>query len=334
MKMRKWISIVLAAAVLLMLAGCGAGSELKTESAVNSSFNRAPEIGYDSSLDMEYGSMQEVPAAGESQASVPQGRKWIVTIDMQAETEDLDALLEQINQRIAELDGYVEDQNIYNGSAYSSRRYRYANLTIRVPADRVDDFTAQVESISNVVSHNKRLDDVTLSYVATESRMKALQAEEARLLELMGKAETMSDLLEIESRLTDVRYELESVTSQLRVYDNLVDYATIDLNIEEVQEYTPVVEETLWQRISGGFMDSLKGLGNFFVELFVFLIVSLPYLVLIGGIIALIVFLCKRSAKKHRAKRAACPPPVYPPQPAYPPQNYPNTPPAQQNKPE
>ena len=300
MKMRKWISIILAVAVLLTLAGCGASSDLRTEAA-NGAYDSTvmePEKGYTS--DMGYNSSQNT-----SQASAPEGRKWIVTIDMRAETENLDTLLEQVNQRIAELNGYIENQSIYNGSNYSSRRYRNANLTIRIPADQAENFTAQVGTLSNVVSHNKRMDDVTLSYVATESRMKALQAEEARLLELMAKAETMSDLLEIEARLTDVRFELESVTSQLRVYDNLVDYATINLNIEEVQEYTPVVEETVWQRIGSGFLDSLKGVGNFFVELFVFLIVSLPYLALIAVIIILIVFLCKRSAKKRRAKRAA-----------------------------
>ena len=320
MKMKHWICCILAILMLLAFAGCGASSNLKTESAANGSYDRAPELGYDYAVDMEYSSTQESAAENTSQTSVPQGRKWIVTVDMRAETEDLDALLEQISQRIAELNGYIEDQNIYNGSNYADRRYRHANLTIRIPADQADSFTTQVGNLSNVVSHNKRLDDVTLSYVATESRMKALQAEEARLLELMGMAENMSDLLEIEARLTDVRYELESVTSQLRVYDNLVDYATINLNIEEVQEYTPVAEETLWQRISGGFMDSLEGVGNFFVELFAFLIISLPYLALIAAVIALIVFLCKRSAKKRRAKRAACPPPVYPP---YPPQNMP-----------
>lgn len=316
MKIKKRFCMFLSILMLLVFTGCSASNEMATDSAVTNGFKG------DYSYSTEQGSPEVAPdmTGNSSGTSIPEGRKWIVTVDMRAETEDLNALLEQINQHVADLNGYVEDQNIYNGSTYASRRYRYANLTIRIPADQADSFTTQMGSLSNVVSHNKRLDDVTLSYVATESRMKALQAEEARLLELMGKAETMSDLLAIESRLTDVRYELESVTSQLRVYDNLVDYATINLNIEEVQEYTPVAEETLWQRISSGFMDSLKGLGNFFVELFVFLIVSLPYLAFIAAIVVVIVWLCKRSAKKRRAKRAACPPPVYPP---YPPKDSP-----------
>jgi hypothetical protein len=252
---------------------------------------------------------------GNTQNPAEQARKWIVTVRMEAETDDLDVLLAQLDSKIAGMSGYVEDQQVYNGSAYSGRRYRYANLTVRVPADQVEAFTEHMSGISNIISKNKSMDDVTLQYVATESRMKALKAEEERLLELMAQAENMSDLLQIEARLTDVRYELESVTSQLRVYDNLVDYATIHLNLTEVQEYTPVEEETLWQRISGGFVESLKNLGNFFVELFVALIVGLPYLVFIGAIVVVVVILCRRSAKKRKQKSLQRPPyPYAPPQ--------------------
>lgn len=319
MKVRKILCTVLVLAMVLTLLGCGAG-KATMDSVVSNGF-AAPEM--EMSKDMLY---DEVPMSTQASANVPdaqnpteQARKWIVTVKMEAETDDLDVLLAQLEGKIAALSGYVEDQQIYNGSAYSGRRYRYANLTVRVPADQVEAFTEHMSGISNIISKNKTMDDVTLQYVATESRMKALKAEEERLLELMAQAENMSDLLQIEARLTDVRYELESVTSQLRVYDNLVDYATIHLNLTEVQEYTPVEEETLWQRISGGFVESLKNLGNFFVELFVALIVGLPYLVFIGAIVVVVVILCRRSAKKRKQKSLQ--PPPYPQQPYMPPQN-------------
>ena len=320
MKVRKLLSLILVAALLVSLSACGAKS-MAMDSVVSNGYY-APEM--ESSKDMLYDASgsyaPESPAQSvESQNPEAQARKWIVTVRMEAETEDMDALLAQLSGKISSMSGYVEDQQIYNGSAYSGRRYRYANLTVRVPAEQVDAFTEHMEGISNIISNNKSMDDVTLQYVATESRMKALQAEEARLLELMAMAQNMSELLEIEARLTDVRYELESVTSQLRVYDNLVDYATIHLNITEVQEYTPVEEETLWQRIGGGFVDSLKNVGNFFVELFVALIVGLPYLVLIGGIVVVIVILSRRSAKKRKEKMMNRPP--YPQQPYMPPRN-------------
>ncbi len=157
--------------------------------------------------------------------------------------------------------------------------------------------------VSNIVSQEVSREDITLTYVATESRMKALQTEEARLLELLGQAENMADLLEIEARLTDVRYELEAVTSQMRLYDNQVDYATIHLNISEVQEYTPVEEPTLWERISGGFVDSLKGVGEGAVDLLVWIIASSPYLVVWGVVIVLAVMLLRKVRKTRRDRK-------------------------------
>ena len=322
MKVRKILCTVLALAMVLTLLGCGKGAAM--DSVVSNGF-AAPEM--EMSKDMLYDAEMPNMAPdspvenGNTQNPAEQARKWIITVRMEAETDDLDVLLAQLESKIAGMSGYVEDQQVYNGSAYSGRRYRYANLTVRVPADQVEAFTEHMSGISNIISKNKSMDDVTLQYVATESRMKALKAEEERLLELMAKAENMSDLLQIEARLTDVRYELESVTSQLRVYDNLVDYATIHLNLTEVQEYTPVEEETVWQRIGGGFVESLKNLGNFFVELFVALIVGLPYLVFIGAIVVVVVILCRRSAKKRKQKSLQRPP--YPQQPYMPPQNPP-----------
>ena len=80
------------------------------------------------------------------------------------------------------------------------------------------------------------------SPLATQTRRagkKALETEQDRLLELMEQAETTEDLLAIESRLTDVRYQLESAASQLKLYDSLVSYSTVYLTVEEVQKLTP-----------------------------------------------------------------------------------------------
>ena len=128
--------------------------------------------------------------------------------------------------------------------------------------------------------------------------------EENRLLELLAKAETMEDLLLIESRLTDVRTELEEYTSQLRVFDNLVNYATIRLEIQEVLEYTPMAEETFWQRIGNGFSESLEDLGQGILDFIVFFISALPYLVLIAAA-ATIFLLAFKAARKHRQLKKA-----------------------------
>lgn len=294
MKTRNYISLLLC---LLLLAGlltaCG-GADKNSAAGSSYSMEAAP-----AAMD----SMSLTDSGSSGSTALPESRKWIVTVNMSAETEDLDAMTAAMEEKIAALEGYVEDQRVYNGSTYSSRRYRSASLTVRIPAENVDRFTEAVSGIANVVSKETSREDVTLSYVATESRVAALQTEEARLLELMAQAETMADLLEIEARLTDVRYELESTTSQLRLYDNQIDYATIYLDIEEVQEYTPVEEPTVWERISGGFKSSLTGVKNGAVDLVVWIIASSPYLVLLALAGWGLRFLVRRARRRRHLKK-------------------------------
>ena len=293
--MKKITCLLLALTLLLGLTACGGAS--KSESMVYmESAAAAPMEGAANDVALK-------ASGSTASASVPQGRKWIITVDMSVETDDLEVLQEALTQKIEGMDGYIEDQSIYNGSAYANRRYRNANLTVRIPADRINSFTEEVSEVSNVVSNNLRREDVTLTYVATESKVTALKTEEIRLLELLAQAETMSDLLEIEARLSDVRYELESYTTQLRTLDNQIDYATVYLFIEEVQEYTPVEEPSLWERITKGFSDSVKGLAEGTVDLLVWLITSSPYLMVFGVISILAVLLTKRVRKINRKRK-------------------------------
>lgn len=288
---RRMLALVLTMLMLSsLLAGCGGSTAMD---------NAAPQ-------DM-YAEMEEVKgvydsANGSVTTSSAQSadQKLIKRVNMDVETEKLDELLENINAKIAQLGGYVEEQQLYNGSAYSSRRNRSANMTIRIPADQLDGFVEQVKGISNVTSYNQSTENVTLSYVATESRMKALQTEEERLLELLSKAENMSDLLEIEARLTDVRYELEKTTSQLRVLQNQVDYATVRLYITQVTVFTEVEPQTVWQRIGTGFRSNLKEIGEDLVDFFVWAVTYSPQLVLLAATVTVITLLTKRSLKKQK----------------------------------
>lgn len=228
-----------------------------------------------------------------------QNQKLIRTIRLSAETEDLSALLARVEDKLALLGGYVENKEVRNGSTNSS--YRSATLTVRIPAERLDEFVDQVSDASNITYSSETTEDVTLSYVATQSRITALETEEARLLELLAKAETMDDLLLIESKLTDIRTELEQVTSQLRLYDNLVDYGTVRLELTQVQTFTVVEEQTVWQRISTGFSESMANLGSGLTELIVFFLTRLPYLIPLGVaavVVLLIVKLTNRKPKK------------------------------------
>lgn len=284
MKMKRWILWILCAVLLVSFQGCGAAKETEGGSGASDG----------------YLSKEEVELDGETTSQLPENRKLIQTVRMGVETEDMSTVLQTLEGRVASLGGYIESSNVQNGSAYSTTRYRSASVTARIPAKDLDAFLNHVGEITNVVSSQKTVEDVTLNYVATESRVKALQAEEGRLLELMEKAATLDELLTVEKRLTEVRTELEKVTSSLNILNHQVDFATVYLNVTEVKEYTDVAEpESVWGRIGKGFVESLKGVGSFFTELFVFVIVSLPYLAVIA-VIPVVILLILRSRKKKK----------------------------------
>lgn len=302
--MKKYLSLLLSLALLaVLLTGCGSAG--KSAASYDSGMVEYA-VSDEAAMAPAEGAAMKNTAADTGSTQLPQNRKWIVTVNLTAETDDLDALRSALDEKIAALNGYVEDQSVYNGSIYDSgRRYRSANLTVRIPADSIDAFLQDVGGLANIVRQNKSIEDVTLSYVATESRLKALETEEARLLELLSQAENMTDLLEIEARLSEVRSELENYASQKRLYDNQIDYATIYIAIEEVQEYTPTEKPSLWERIRDGFKDNLEGVGEGLLDVLVWFIVSIPTLVVLAVVVLILVLIVRRIRRRRKAKKAA-----------------------------
>ena len=288
MKAKRIIALLVLAC---MLAGCG-------KTATEDSMSMDSMNGYPGGIYEEMGS-------GTATGGVPQleGQKLITTVEVNAETEDLDEMMTAVNARITELGGYIEFQNTYFGSAYVNYRYRSANMTIRIPAEYLADFLQHVEGVSNVVSKQQSQENVTLQYVDTESRIAALQAERDRLMELLEQAGDLSDLLQIEERLTDVLYELESTTAQLRSLDNQVSYATVELYISEVTAYTPTQEDSIWQRIGSGFMENIRDMAEGLEDFFVWLVTYSPQLIIIAAVVFVVVRIIRRTVRRRRAKK-------------------------------
>ena len=231
-------------------------------------------------------------------------RKLIKNVHMELETKEFDKVTASISRRVTELGGYIENSSISNPNSYDQYvGRRYMNLTARIPCDKLDGFVQQVETEGNVIYKDENVTDITLQYTDTESRKKSLLTEQERLNELMKKAETVEDIIAIESRLSEVRYQLESIESQLRTYDNQVDYSTVNININEVVDYTPVKETSVWERISEGFKASLISVGNFFENLFVGILALSPILLLIAVFIVIIVLVIRKIVKKKKASK-------------------------------
>ena len=295
--MKRYLSVLFVFVLLLsMLAGCGA----KEEAAVSSP-GAAPMA---TEAAMEEVLYDEASSETGSGTTLPENQKLIRTVHMDAQTLSMNPLMAWLDSRVAELGGYYEQKSVRrSGSRDDGSYYQFADLMIRIPAENLDQFVSQIGEEANVISKSETTENVTLTYVSTQSRVLALETEQQRLLELLENAETMKDLLTIEERLTEVRWQLENYASQLRVLDNQVNYSTIYLNIREVDEPTVMTERTVWQKIGDGFSENAIDLWTGMVNIFVWLLSSLPYLIPIG-VVAILGWKFGKKMKNKKAKKS------------------------------
>ncbi len=288
----------------LFLGGCGSSKGSANSAASADTSAAAEESGYVTDDIYETAAAPaEVEEAAGGSGQVASNRKLIRTVHMSVETEEFDTLVAKLEQRVADLGGYMENMSVYNGSWRNGQKRRDASMTVRIPKEKLDMFVGEVSGLSNVVSKSEDTEDVTLSYVDLESRKKALTVEQDRLLELLGQAVSMEDIITIEERLSQVRYELESMESQLRTYDNLVDFSTVYLSVEEVEVLTPVEEISDFTRMVQGFGHSVGNLLTGIKEFLIGLVVNLPYLIFMAVLVFLAALPVRAVFRKGRKRR-------------------------------
>ncbi|MDE6751023.1 MAG: DUF4349 domain-containing protein [Lachnospiraceae bacterium] len=310
--------IGIAASILLLAAfitGCGSAGydTVKNDTAYdNGSYYTGAaysSVVTEEAFEAEYESGGNANAAGAEMPNenVQQSqRKLIKTVDLSVETESYDTLVAGLESQIAELGGYIEYQYQYNGSGYSNyEETRYANMQVRIPVNRLEEFIVRVGEQSNITNKEERVEDVTLRYVDLESHKKALLTEQDRLLDLLTVAETVEDIITIEQRLSDVRYQLESMESQLRTLDNQIDYSTINLSIREVKRLTPTQEKTVWDKIKNGFSESIYNVGHGLVNFFIWFVVNIPYIVIWAVVLFVAFLIIKAIIKKKKLRKSS-----------------------------
>ena len=231
-------------------------------------------------------------------------RKLIRTFDINIQTKEFDSVLVGIQTKVQELGGYIEQSSLDGGSAYYKNYNRYSNMTVRIPSDKLDGFVKNVKETANVTYISESTEDITLKYVDAESRKIALETERDRLLELLEKAETVEEIITIESRLSEVRYQLESYASKLRTYDNQVDYSTVYINISEVNREIKVEPKTFWEEVFEEFSDTIYDIGSGFKNFAIWFLGSSPVLLLWGAVIGVVVIVLRKVGKKRKQKKA------------------------------
>ncbi len=316
-------ALVLAAVLALSLAGCGASFSEEaatdtayTEEAAGSGASYVVRAANDSGFGIAAGYDSTAAAEPQSESESESGdiadmtEKIIYTGDAELETTEFDDALEQVQSLVKELGGFMESTSVSGNNYYSISRGstggRYANFTIRVPSDKFRQLMNSLPAIGNVPYSYTSMENITMEYYDTQSRLEAYRTQETRLLEMLAVAETVDDMLAIQQQLTEVQYEIDSLSSRLRYYDHQVNYSTVTLTVQEVTEYTPepTVTLTYGERMGRGFRDSLKAVGSFCKNFFLWFVTSLPWLVPVGAVLVIAWILIRRRLEKNAPERA------------------------------
>lgn len=302
----------LAAALLAaaLLAGCGASSS--NQGGMAESAAATYDMSSEAALTQEAGGAESALLPEGADATTETAQKIIYRADMEMESTDFDSARDTLMAAVEANGAWMEYSHL-SGSAEDHDRY--ANYTVRVPAENYSAFLSQAGAAGSVLSLNESAENVTMDYIDLEARITSLENQRDRLNDLAAKAETTADLLEIENQLSDVQYQLESYTQQQRALDGQITYSTVDIVLREVATLTPT-GTTFVQRLG----DAFQGGWNAFLLTVQGLILALVYLWPLLLLVAIIVILVCVATRRHRAKH---PRPVRPPMAPPPPPNQP-----------
>lgn len=232
-------------------------------------------------------------------------RKLIQRGYLEIQTKEFEKSISALNEKVKALGGYIENSSISGNRVenINNSQKRHANFSLRIPTKHFNSFMEGSSVIGNVVTTSISGEDVTSQYFDTEARLKSFKLQEERLLELLKKSGTLKDVLEIEKELTAVRYEIENLTGTLKRLDNLIDYSTIDVNLQEVDVLSlGNAGGTLGEKIQYKFLNSINNVIEILKNSVVVIIAFIPYLIIVVPVILIIKQVSKRSTKKFWIK--------------------------------
>lgn len=301
---KKYLAVVLI--LLVCAAGAGWVSWMDDQSAADVisgydygarntgamlSKSTAYDMAAEETVEMGFSGASPMTATGATYPEARQPRKLVRTADLTLRTRTFEKAAQQIEALLKDAGGYVE--SLYE---QGEEGYRHLNLYLRVPSDKLDSFLASMEGAGRITNRSQSTTDMTTQYQDNEARLKTLYDKRDRLNALMLRAETVADLIEIESAIADTQYEIDRWETSQRSIDREVDMSAVSVNlIEDRPSDTAQADLSLWERIVAGLHASVEGMGEFLRDLAVFLAVALPWAVPVIVILVIIRIIRKRK---------------------------------------
>lgn len=323
----KWVVLLLS--VVMVLSACSSSSKnadsaadyehkqsmgdmAPTEEAgaadggsVKVTFNEAASSGGDTEVPRDPANDTDRPSLGQQIGEDGLNRKLIYRANLSMRVKDFSEAYSEVQDLVHVSGAYIlEFSNTVSSSEEGGR------FVIKVPSNGFQSFITNLEAMKPIsLQQTVEGQDVTEEYVDLESRLKAKEIVEARLLSFMDKATNANDLVSFSRELGQVQEEIEQLKGRMRYLDQNVAYSTIDLRLYQSESSLAALNEEaspLWQRAEEALSGSLDGVQRFLAWVVVFVAGALPVLLLLA-IILLPAYIYGYRRWKHRNSHGSPP---------------------------
>lgn len=236
--------------------------------------------------------------------------KIIKTGDMSIQTKTFD-----------ETDAYIKAETEKHGGLLTDRSvsgtpgYRSAYYTVRIPAENFDEFFFKISGAWTVTNQEITSEDVTEQYSDLELQLETNEAKHARLLILLDKAESLEDIYSIQTELSQVEYEINSIKGTLNHMTSRISYSTITISVREVDSEPVVDDGSFWSALtaalSNGWSSFTDNMEYFVLDL-AYELPNLIFYIIVLTIVIVVIVRVRRWLKrkqigspfsKHKAKK-------------------------------
>lgn len=283
-------------AILLSIVGCltGCSSSTSVDAIGSSNYSASDGAMKASYMEESVNYTDYSTDYSSSEADIVKNTMMIVRdASLSLDVKNLEEFDEDLHSKVEEFGGYFEDATVNDySSSYSTDRYAY--YTVRLPQEKLDEFLNIIDGTSTITSKSVTSEDVSLEYVDINAHIDALENEKDNLNRLLEQSENVSDIIEIEDRLSNVQYQLDSVNGRKRLLEGRVSYSTININVHEERN----VEHPIAMAFEINFTEQLvEGIENA-VSVFVGILTSIPVIVIITAFVLLFIWVIRKIWRK------------------------------------
>lgn len=276
-KWQRWGTLFLAAAMLaLLVSGCAAPAHDEAAPDYREAPATAPEA------EREESPEEDAVSEIQQEVEAPEGRRYIIrNARLTLEIQDMDETVQQLQVETEQMNGYVSSLEIYS----TSEERRAGHIILRIPVEQFDEALEMIKGLGKIQSEQFDTDDVTRQYIDMEARIANLEVQEQRLRDLLERAETVEDVLKVESELGRIRGDLESKQGEFKHLQEQVRYSTFQVRLQERDPRTQVVADggVNWEQLGDLFILNTNRLFNGVSSFFIWFLGSLPILIPLGG---------------------------------------------------